>query len=199
MERYAEVVQACHPPIYELTQWSHGLAFVRWMLQRILVYPCFLWDQHRLAARLRIDVEELGNVLGERSKLAGRLAKFQYKGILSDFNGTRWWRAAVELFLWKITDGDSQNNAKLAGALQDLAGRPLKRTTAERPVVCINPNYKPLNRFYTLSEVVRVQPDDWPDYADPAFMTIEEVSVGNALRNLVVPEDLDKLELPIHE
>jgi hypothetical protein len=192
MERYAEVVQECHPPIYELNQWSHGIAFIRWMLQTIFVYPCFLWDKHRLAARLRIDVEDLGNILRGRSKLASRLAKLQYKGILSDFNGSHWWRAAVELFLWKITDGDSQNNAKLAVALQELAARPLKRTSVERPIVCIDQNYKPLDHFHTLSEVVRVQPDDWPGYADAAFMTIEQVDAVRALRNLVVPEDLHK-------
>jgi len=192
--RYAEVVQACHPPIYEVTQWSHGLAFVRWMLQNVLIYPCFLWDTHRVAARLRIEVEALRRLLDGKSKLATRLANLQYKGMLSDFNGPRWWRVAVELFLWKITNGDSQNNAKLVTALQDLAGGPLKRTGVERPIVCIDQNYKPMDRFYSLDEVVRVQPDDWPAYADSAFMTIEEVSAARALRNLVVSEDLDKLE-----
>jgi len=194
LDRYAEVVQACHPPIYELTQWSHGLAFVRWMLQNILVYPCFLWDMHRVAARLRIEVQELRRLLESKSKLASRLAKLQYKGMLSDFNGPRWWRTAVEFFLWKITDGDSQNTAKLVTALQGLAGVPLKPAGGERRVVCIDPNYKPMDRFYAISEVVRVQPDDWPAYADSAFMTIDVVSANKALRNLVVPEDFDKLE-----
>ncbi len=199
LERFAEVVQACNPPIYELSLWSHGLAFVRWMLQRILVYPCFLWDRHRVAARLRISVQELDRILDGKSKLAKRLAKLQYKGVLSDFDGPRWWRAAVELFLWKITNGDSQNSVKLAAVLQKLAGEPLKRMGVDRPVVCIDRDYRPKDQFYSLSEVVRVQPDDWPGYADSAFMTIEEVSAEKALRTLVVPGDRDKVGPAIHE
>jgi hypothetical protein len=199
LERYAEVVQASHPPIYELSQWSHGLAFVRWMLQSILVYPCFLWDSHRVSARLRIEVKTFQRIFGGKSELATRLSKLQYAGMLNDFDGRRWWRAAVERFLWDITDGDSQNSVKLLAALQALAGGSLKRTDVERPIVCVDPNYQPIDRFYSLREVVRVQPDDWPAYADAAFMTIEEVSASAALRTLVVPEDFDKLEPPAHE
>jgi hypothetical protein len=194
LERYEEVVQACHPPIYELTQWSHGLAFIRWLLQKVLVYPCFLWDSHRLAARLRIEVSEVEKILASKSKLRTQLSSRQYKGILSDFNGVRWWRAAIELFLWEITDGDSQNNAKLVAALENLAGRPLQPASVERPYVCIDKDYRPLDDFLPMSEIVRVQPDDWPGYADSAFMPIEVVRSDRALSALVAPEDKPKLE-----
>lgn len=194
LERYDEAIRSCRPPIYELTLWSHGLAFLRWMLHKILIYPCFLWDTHRLAARLRLEVDELRVVLNEKSKLTRELSKLRYKGILKDFNGSRWWRDAVERFLWNQTGMDSQNPDKIISALEKLAGRRLRRTKISRPVVCINSAYLPENQFYQLHEVVRVQPDDWPDYADYAYMTIETVSASNALRNLVVPEDREKLE-----
>ena len=199
LERYYEVVQNCHPPIYELTQWSHGLAFIRWLLQRVLVYPCFLWDSHRLAARLRLDLDELERVLGGTSRLKDRLSKLQYKGFLSDFAGSRWWREAIELFLWKITDGDSQDNRKISAALEKLAQESLRKAAVERPIVCIDRDYKMIDGFSELADVVRVQPDDWPGYADAAFMLIEEVRADNALRALVIPEDRGKLESAAHE
>jgi len=193
LERYEEVIQDCHPPIYELTEWTHGLAFIRWMLHKILVYPCFLWDLNRLAGRLRIDLKELRRVLTGRSRLERQLSKLQYKGILWDFDGPRWWRPAVELFLWKITDGDSQNNDQIYAALGKLAGRRLRPANVEQPVVCIDRNYKPIDRFFSYADVVRVQPDDWPGYADSAFMTIQEVKARNELLSLVVAEDRGKI------
>ena len=58
-----------------------------------------------LGGEIRIDLKELERILAGKSKLKARLSKLQYKGLLSDFDGPRWWREAIELFLWKITDG----------------------------------------------------------------------------------------------
>jgi hypothetical protein len=194
LQRYEEVIQYCHPPINELTEWTHGLAFIRWFLQKILVYPCFLWDSYRLAARLRLDFDELERILNGDSRLKTRLSKLRYKGVLHDFDGPRWWRDAVELFLWHITDGDSQNKECILGALEKLAGEPIKSGKVERPIVCIDQNYRPISHYFSRDQVVRVQPDDWPAYADHAFMAIGEVASNERLRTLIVGEDRERVE-----
>src|ERR1044071_4212055 len=47
-------VERCHPPIHELAEWTDGVAFVRWVAQRILPYPAFLLDLFQVALRLRV-------------------------------------------------------------------------------------------------------------------------------------------------
>src|SRR5262249_46850596 len=34
-------IEDCRPPLTELSERNHGLVFLRWLLQRILPYPCF--------------------------------------------------------------------------------------------------------------------------------------------------------------
>jgi hypothetical protein len=193
IERFDEIIRSCHPPIHELTEWTHGLAFIRWLLQKVLVYPCFLWDTHRLAARLRLSVDELRPILNGDSKLRRQLSRLQYRGLLREFDGPRWWRDAVELFLWRITDGDSQDAEKICAALGQLVGAQLTGSDVDNPVICLDEDYKPRDRFYSLDEVVRVLPDDWPSYADYAYMDVQLVKSNERLCSLVVTEDRRKL------
>ena len=46
----AEDVRRCLPPVHEISQWSHGLVVLRWMLHRILPYPCYGYPQVGRAA-----------------------------------------------------------------------------------------------------------------------------------------------------
>jgi len=45
----------------------------------------------------------------------------------------------------------------------------------------------------SVENAVRVQPDDWPSFADAAWMPLELVAQDKALRQLVVHEDRDRL------
>src|ERR1017187_10479 len=107
VDRALTDVRACHPPLHELSLWTHGLAVIRWLLHRILPYPCFLSNAEYLAARFRVTTQSLDKALQAETELGVALKELEYRGILAGFLGPRWWRVAIENFLWELTDGRS--------------------------------------------------------------------------------------------
>ncbi len=188
-------VASCLPPIHELSQWSHGLSVLRWLLQRILPFPCFLWDSYHLAARFRVDHSALLNALEGDKPLQKQLADCEYKGLLATFLGPRWWRSKVESFLWEITDGNSSEVEAVRDAISQAANEALPASLPpDHPIVCVNADYQPLNTFYRMEDAVRIRPDDWPAYADQAWMPIELAKSEPKLHALVIHEDLELLD-----
>ncbi len=187
-----EEIQDCYPPLHELSEWSHGLAILRWLLHRILPYPCFLWDSFQLAARLRVTHDSLEQVMIKDSKLSRLFKDVRYQGILSDFLGTRWWRAGVESILWQVTEGESFDPQETFAVIKNYAPK-LKALNLTQPVICLDSDYQPVNKFVDISEAVRVQPDGWPPYADQAWTTIEMARQERRLKALVLRQDLSKL------
>lgn len=185
-------IERCHPPIYEMTQWSHGLAFVRWLLHQILTYPCFLWDSYRVAARLRVSHSGFMDLM-KAPAFRAVITPSLYTGILHDFGAPHWWRYRIEKLAWDLTGGDSQNSAALRSALNSLAGSVVEPSTVEQPFVCLDGDYRPLEKTYSVKSAVRVQPDDWPTYADAAWMPIEIVKGNAGLSALVVQEDRERI------
>jgi hypothetical protein len=187
-------IERCRPPTYEMTEWTHGLAVVRWMLQRILSYPCFLWDAHHVAARLRVAYPSFLAGLEDSSRqLATLLAPAEYTGMLHDFSGRRWWRHRIERLAWDLTNGDSQNAPLLRQTLTTKTQTEFAASTVDRPLVCLDPNYKLLEQTISFGSAIRVQPDDWPSYADAAWMPIDQVVANKALRAIVIHEDRERL------
>jgi hypothetical protein len=194
--RLNEDVVMCLPPIHELSECTHGHAVLRWLLHRILPYPCFLWDTLRLAARFRIDHSDLCGALEIGKPLSKKLGLHEYKGILSRFRGRRWWRASIEQFLWDETKGNSADINRVQELIRKIAKKRVKRSVpSDYPVICLDENYSPLGRrFYSTDESVRIRPDDWPAYADPAWITIELAKSEPKLKALMIQEDLGKLK-----
>lgn len=193
-ELLLEDVETCLPPIHELSQWSHGLAVLRWLLQRILPFPCFLLDTFRLAARFRIDHEALQGALKEGSPLKLALDSCAYDGILANFSGPRWWRSKVESFLWDKTGNNSSDVKAVQAAIRAIAHDDLPLSEpSDHPVVCLNTHYQPLDKFSKMEAAVRIRPDDWPAYADQAWTTIEKAKDEPKLRALVIRDDLELL------
>lgn len=187
-------VATCLPPIRELSEWTHGHAVLRWLLHRILPYPCFLWDTFRLATRFRIDHDDLSNALLPGKPLRKKLNIYEYQGILSDFSGTRWWRASLEQFLWDETKGNSSDIKLVQGLIRKYAKARLKEShPLDYPIVCLDKNYRPGAKFSSVDKSVRIQPDDWPAYAEQAWTTIELATDDPKIRALVIKEDLGKL------
>lgn len=184
-------IQACHPPLHELSDRSHGLAFLRWLLHRILPYPCFLWDTHRLAARLRVSYASLEKALA--GDLGRTLSGLRFSGRLAGFVGVRWWRAGVEAFVWEITEGDASDPDVVRQKFSKLAGVDLEPARAHQPVVCIDKNFQPLPEMFSPNEAVRIQPDDWPPYADQAWTSTALAVEHESLRALVVEADRERL------
>lgn len=185
-------VRGCHPPLFELAADTDGLAFLRWMLHRILPYPCFLLDSHRLALRLRIDHSELGRLLTASAPFAGAFDGVRYRGALAGFVGPRWWRAGVESTVFEFTGGDLFDLSAMEQKLNQLAGREL-RYMPPGNVINIGANYQPIS-VGPRSQSVRISPDDWPPFADQAFASVNDARTEGSLRRLVVVDDLPLIE-----
>jgi hypothetical protein len=194
VEAALEDVRRCHPPVHELSERSHGLAFLRWLLHRILPYPCFLWDTHRLSARLRVTHESLLSALERDTHLAAKLMPLEYSGILDGFLGKRWWGAAIEALLWDVSEGNPFDSHQLRSVLQPLAGNLFEFDEVNQPVVVVNSDYQPISVHVDIDDAVRIQPDDWPVYADQAWITVDLARTEPTLRSLVVPEDLPSVQ-----
>ena len=184
-------IEACRPPIHELTRSIHGLAFLRWMLHRILPYPCFLSDTRHLAARLRVTHESLLSAM--TGGLETAMEPFSFKGGLAGFLGPRWWRSGVESFLWELTDGNPFEPQRVRDLLSRNVRVTLEATTSSQPVVCVDENYQALPKVYDPTEAIRIQPDDWPAYADQSWTTIELARENPALKAIVIEADKDRL------
>jgi hypothetical protein len=185
-----EDIDSCQPPVEELVGSSHGIPFLRWLLHRILPYPCFLWSETRLANRLRLPEARLAALLGMRTTLANRLRKAQYSGILGDFAGRRWWAAGVESALWDLTDGQPHDPSVLA----DLTGQPEPTGTPEiDSVLCVDADFRLMAQVVPSRLAVRIVPADWPPFAEQPWAQIELVQDAPHLRAIVNKADVSRL------
>jgi hypothetical protein len=189
-----ETVLECHPPVTELSSATHGVAFLRWLLHRILPYPCFLSDSARVAARLRVDIEPMLAALKNGERLWEDLGPYRYTGILSEFLGPVWWAAGVEHFLWEKTDGRILDLGALEDVVTGYGLSPINMSA--QPVVAVDANYQPVASLVDPQSAVRVQPDDWPPYAEAAWTTVELAASHPLLKAIVLKEDLPKLGIP---
>ena len=113
-ERCWRDVLDCQVPVHELTAGGHGILFIRWLLHQVMPYPSFLWAEHWVAARLRISVNALRGVLAGDSDLAKNLESMRYSGILAGFLEDRWWRGALEDFVWELAGEHRSRRAQVA-------------------------------------------------------------------------------------
>jgi hypothetical protein len=194
MPRAQEDVEACHPPVHELRDASHGLVFLRWLLHLILPYPCFLWGAHHLAARLRVTYRSLSHALSEGTELTKLLEPIRYRGVLAEFLGPRWWRSGAEALVWDLTDGDPFDVRGIPSVLASKTRADLRPTEYVQPVVCVDLNHVPLPTLSRIEDAVRIQPDDWPPYADQAWTTVALANQHPSLGALVISQDRHRLD-----
>jgi CheY-like chemotaxis protein len=178
----------CHPPVRELSTWSHGLAFIRWLLHTILPYPCFLMDARQVAVRLRITYQSFLAALEESDPLVEQLKSSLYSGILSEFDGPRWWKAGVDAFVWKLTEEEPFSTNVLAKQISDMSPN-VMLVTIPNPVIRIDAEYQPVDEFIDASECVRLVPDDWPPFAEQAWAKRSDVTQDDRLAMIVMDED----------
>jgi hypothetical protein len=184
-------VEGCRPPLTELSERNHGLVFLRWLLQRILPYPCFLLDSHWLAARLYVSHQALQAALA--GKLREYLAQVEYNGVLAGFAGDRWWRAGVEDKLWELAGGSASPD-ELRKLISEVAESDLAPSKSRNPIICIDQDYQILPESYEPSEVVRVQPDDWPSFASQAWTTKKLAIENQRLGAIVITDEQEVVQ-----
>jgi len=185
--RGVEDVERCHPPLHELSKWSHGMAIVRWLLHVILPYPCFLMDSLELAQRLRVTPSSLDKALAHPA-FRDAFLPAEYTGMLSQFDGARWWRSGVESLLWEGTKGRSFDTTTIRSFLSTLFDA-VEVVEIDDPVICLDENNARDPRVIPRSKAVRIQPDQWPAFAEPAWTSIELAREVPGLKALVIEQD----------
>jgi CheY-like chemotaxis protein len=181
-------VERCFPPLYELSQASHGRAFVRWLAHRVMPYPTFVMEAAYVGAALGFALPQANAQVPQQ--VQDFLEPALYRGALSDLIGTRWWRAGLEYILNErraSLDHPSELRASLAQEFK------MDSLEAREPVVCVDNSYLP-TAISPIQEAVRIQPDDWPAFADPAWVRIEDAADDATLTALVVEDDRHLLE-----
>lgn len=191
-DRACREIERCHPPIHELSEWSHSLSVLRWLFQRILPYPCFLMDDNQLSARCGLGLESLQAALRESPTLSECFAGSEYQGLGKSFLGRRWWRAGIESSLWVVAGGESRSHRELAGLLAELAHLQIEPLQLRNPVVTIGEDFKPAG-MADAEDAVRLQPDDWPPFADDAWASLSQVNDIPGMKALVLDADRDRL------
>lgn len=187
---WAEVARvdaiACRPPIHELSTSTDGLAFIRWILHRILPYPCFLHDHNSLAVRLGITTAELSAVVASDSQSSESLFDpLRYSGILDTFAGPRWWRSGVEALLWEQTGSRPFDADLVRSFVSTVSPVPLHSTPPDSGVLAIDEQYEYIGAPIEIADAIRIQPDDWPSYADDAWTPQALLKQHKHLRLLV--------------
>ena len=188
-ERCWRDVRECRAPVHELTAGGHGILFIRWLLHQVMPYPSFLWAEHWVAARLRISVGALREVLAGNSNLARALESRRYSGILAGFLGDRWWRGALEDYVWELAGGHGAEDHRLREALTERAGMDLDPIDSNPAVVCVDRELQPTGQFLSPMTAVPLRPDHWPPFADSAWMDVETVRDDPDLLSMVDPLD----------
>lgn len=191
-ERYHSAVTLCRPPLHYLSKESGGLVLIRWLLHRILPHTCFLIDERHLAARLRVTVESLLKQLRCNGDFVDQLNIYQYSGPLADFDGPRWWRGGIEQWLWDITDGESANADSIFAKLWSLQAENLEKLNAVRPVVTLDNNFQQENKLSSRDDVIAIHLDDWPSYAEPAYIREDTFQENYELLKLFVCKKPEK-------
>jgi hypothetical protein len=126
------------------------------------------------------------------SPLTKLIRKCEYKGILHDFVGTRWWKCAIDDMLWQKTEGNPFDTDYLRESFRAGAKTDWNMLAIEQPVVCIDSNHAPLDIF-SINDAVRIQPDDWPSYAGQAWTTVERARETPTLAALVIEQDRPRI------
>jgi hypothetical protein len=144
---------------------------------------------HYVGARLRVTPESLDEALRTEPKARRALSAFKYDGILSEFLGSRWWRVGVEQTLWDWTDGNPFDATMIRDAVIKHVSRNLGDVEQSQPVVCVDASFRPSATLIDIADAVEVRPDDWPAYADQAWVKRSDAEDDPDLEAMVPQQD----------
>ena len=188
-ERCWQDVLDCRVPIHQLATRDYRIPVIRWLLHQVLPYPSFLWAEHWVAGRLRISVDALREVLAGNGDLARDLESMRYSGVLAGFLRDRWWRGALEDYVWDLAGRHRAEEQRLREALNERAAMNLDPIDANPAVVCVDKGLQPTGQFLSPTTAVTLRPDHWPPFADSAWMDAETVRDDAELLSMVNPVD----------
>lgn len=183
-------IEQCRPPVHEISASTAGREWTRWFLQKASSFPTFLIDDVHAATILGITIDSFEELLVDGSALAGRVHESAYRGQLSNFFGRRWWRAGVSDVAKSSTPNfDLGASTRDVGeAIAGLASARVEVLDLANAVIPIDEQYRSLPPIDS-SESVRLQPDDWPPYADVPWGVARDIEQSAQLAALVVLDD----------
>ena len=175
-------------PVSELLRWHDGVALIRWLLQRVLPYPCFLIDENFVAARLGVAVPYVGALLTGGGELGCAIDAAMYRGVLADFSGRRWWSRSIEDALWDFTEGRSTSLV----VVRELVAKELQLRADEiaegglSPVVTLDEFLAAKTELSDAADCIRVRPNYWPSYAADAWARKDDVATSDQLQRIAL-------------
>jgi hypothetical protein len=189
-----EAIDRSHPPHDILITNSCGIAVLRWLLHAVLPFPTFLLNERYLATRLRIEPKSFNQLLGSRegNKIKQILRPYQYKGVLSDFAGTRWWRAEIKHWIWEGTKGKAYDQDAIKKFVSSTISKHAIFTALQSPVVSLDDQLRPSDTLIGLGTAVEIKPDGWPPFADSAWISADLASAAPFVA-LVSQSEINKL------
>lgn len=188
-------IELCRPPWSILAATSAGRRWLSWFLQRILPFPTFLVDDRRAASYLGLEPTALDDLLAADHHVGKVLRGAEYSGHLSGFAGRRWWRAGI--FAVKRLALESANGRMaddVARALVKIHGSELGELGLKSPVFQIDADYRVVEEPLEITSAVRLQPDDWPAFADDPWLAMSSVHEERTLAPLIVIDDRGDVE-----
>jgi len=180
-------VRRCRPPLHEFAEHTQGVGVLRWALHRVLPYPTFVLDEAHLAARLRASLDSLRSAL-DSTEFRNLFSAAEYQGQLRTFAGRRWWRAGIEAAIFDL----APDNPGDLGALHTALGERIPALKLEpelRLFPVLDRQFRVQDRLASQAEVVEVQPDDWPPFADEAWALRADLADSPELKAVVVDEE----------
>lgn len=167
-----DAIDRSHPPHDIMIGNGSGIAVLRWLLHVILPYPTFLIDERYLAARLRVEPQAFSQWIKGRggADIRRTLRAFEYSGVLSDFAGTRWWRAGLEHWIFQQTNGKAFDRDAIQQFVKYIIWRGAKFTEIQNPVVSLDSELRPCDTLIELAASIEIKPDGWPSFADGAWI-----------------------------
>ena len=184
------------PPIFEISEWTEGLALVRWLAHRILPYPTFLWSEHQLASRLQVSKIWVAEMTSKSTAFSEHFASVRYGGALRGLFDARWWGDGVESILYAALGVSATDTSTVHRWLQETFNLPAEGMfSGARHVVCLSEFLQAKSELVSMDECVRVRLDGWPSHAHEAWMELDLVTELPNLRARVHPHDQEYLEV----
>ena len=191
-------LMSCRPPLQKSAEKDAGLGLARWLLHRIFPYPTFLRTDHYIAQRFGIQPNTLESLLAPGNGFCDLIQNSIYSGALAPLVDRRWWRAGIDHAAWKISDGNTVDAETFAKRVSELSGVHVNPVFSIPHVSTVDENLNEAEMLSQLTDTVRLIPDDWPAYADPARGRIDLVESNPLLASLVDQRDTHLIDDEIH-
>ena len=182
-------IEDCRPPAHALAENTGGRSYVRWLAQRILPYPTFLYDQNHSANILGILPESFQAIAS-----LGKVRPIEYRGPLQSFLGQRWWRAGWQGLLREAGVTTWDTSSAKAEALSRVLDTTLLPLPHEQTVVTYDLESRVVDVGADLTVSVRLNLDGWPVFADDPWASSAATASDPSLLRLVARADRAQIE-----